>query len=103
MVGRVVYVHYNEIKFERRFIMSKLEIIKKVGGFIVSMGVGAIVNNAVKATTPIFTHPIKRVCIAIGTVVLGAMISDKAVQYTEKTIDETAIEIKKAVHSGELN
>ena len=82
--------------------MKKLDMVKKVGGLIVSVGVGAIVTNIVKSTTPTSVGTIKKVCILVGSFVLSGMISDKAVTYTEQTIDNTVVEIKKMVTDGDL-
>lgn len=82
--------------------MKKLEVIKTVGGIIVSVGVGAIVGNAVKYTTPSNIGTIKKVCIGVGSLVLTSMVGDKAVQYTEKKISDAAKSVKKMVEKGEL-
>lgn len=83
--------------------MKKLDMVKTVGGIIVSVGVGAIVNNIVKSTTPVSMGTIKKVCIGVGGLVLSSMISDKAVKYTETKIDSAVNEIKKMVTNGDLN
>jgi hypothetical protein len=83
--------------------MKKIELVKTVGTFIVSAGVGAIVNNAVKATTPYKTGKIQRACIWVGALVLTSMLSDKATKYTEDKIDETVSKVKKMAEDGELD
>lgn len=67
--------------------MDKKEIIKTVGGIVVSVGVGGIVGNIVKATTPASVGLIKKVCIGVGTVVLSNMATDKAVEYSTNKLD----------------
>lgn len=77
--------------------MTKIEMIKKVGTLVVSVGVGAIVGNAIKATTPSSINTINKVCIGIGGFVLTSMVCGMATKYTEAQIDETVNEIKKMV------
>lgn len=83
--------------------MKKIDILKKVGGIVVSVGVGAIVTNAIKATSPTSMGTIKKVCVIVGGLVLSSMVSDLAVKYAEETIDNTVKEIKKMVTNGDLN
>ena len=83
--------------------MKKIDMLKKVGVIVVSVGVGAIVGNIVKSTSPASVGTIKKVCIGIGGFVLSSMISDLASKYTEQQIDNTVSEIKKMVVNGDLN
>ena len=83
--------------------MKKIDMIKKIGTLVVSVGVGAIVGNAIKATTPSSINTINRVCIGIGAFVLTGMVSGMAAKYTEEQINETVNEIKKMVTNGDLN
>lgn len=82
--------------------MKKMDMIKTVGGIIVSVGVGAIIGNAIKCTTPSNVGTIKRFCIGAGSLVLTSMIGDKAVQYTEDKICKAVQSIKNMVEKGEL-
>ena len=83
--------------------MKKIDMIKKIGTLVVSVGVGAIVGNAIKATTPSSINTINKVCIGIGAFVLTGMVSGMAAKYTEEQINETVNEIKKMVTNGDLN
>ena len=83
--------------------MKKIDMIKKIGTLVVSVGVGAIVGNAIKATTPSSINTINRVCIGIGAFVLTGMVGGMAAKYTEEQINETVNEIKKMVTNGDLN
>ncbi|MCX7817549.1 MAG: hypothetical protein N2317_08610 [Syntrophales bacterium] len=76
--------------------MSKLELLKKAAGIVVSVGVGAIVGNAITSTTPDTAGTIKKVCIGIGAFVLSSMITDKVSEYAENKIDEAVAQIKGA-------
>lgn len=76
--------------------MTKLELVKAGSKFVVSIGVGAIVTNAVAFTTPVLAVGVlKKAAIGVGSFVLSAMLSDKAVDYTDEKIDECVEELKK--------
>lgn len=79
--------------------MTKFEMVKAVGEMIVSVGVGAIVGNAIKATTPNNVGRIKKVCITIGGMVLGSMAGDCATKYTGQKIDEAATKFRNMVQN----
>lgn len=83
--------------------MTKIEMVKAACTFVVSLGVGTIVNNAIKSTTPATVGTLKKVCIGIGGLVLSGMICDKATQYTEQQIDGAIKQIKGAVRDGTLD
>ena len=83
--------------------MKKVDMLKAAGAIVVSIGVGSIVGNVVKCTTPITTGPIKRLCILIGSFVLCNMVGDQAVDYTEKKVDDAIEQIKNMVDNGELS
>lgn len=83
--------------------MKKVEIVKAATAIVVSIGVGAIVANVIKCTTPSDVKRVMKVCINLGGFVLASMVSDMASTYAEEKIDEvvdtfneTAEEIKKA-------
>ena len=69
--------------------MTTKDVIKNGAKFVVSVGVGAIVGNAVAFTTPaIGVGLAMKGAISVGSFVLSNMISDKAVEYTDEKIDE---------------
>lgn len=81
--------------------MNKLEAIKNIAKVAVSIGVGAVVGNAVKCTTPEDTKGIGKILVALGSLAVANMISDKAADYTEEKIDETVNDIKEALAENE--
>lgn len=83
--------------------MKKIDMLKAAGAIVISVGVGAIVGNVIKCTTPSTTGPIKRLCILIGSIVLCNMVGDQAVDYSEKKVDEAVTQIKSMVENGELS
>lgn len=74
--------------------MNPLSLVKTVVEITVSVGVGAVVGNAIKASTPAGIHVVKRVAIGVGGFVLSSMVGDMATKYATETIDETASKIK---------
>jgi cytochrome bd-type quinol oxidase subunit 2 len=69
--------------------MKKMEMLKAGASLIVTVGVGAIVGNIVKGTTPAETKQIMKICIGIGSFVMTCVAGDMAAKYTEDKIDET--------------
>lgn len=68
-----------------------IDTVKTGVGFIVTVGVGAIVGNLVKSTTPIDTSKIIKACIKVGSLVLTGAVGDIAGKYAETQIDEAVI------------
>lgn len=68
----------------------KTQILKSVVTLIASAGVGAVVTNAVKATTPDDLKTIGKIAVMVGTAVAAHAISDVASTYTSNQIDEVA-------------
>jgi len=76
--------------------MTKVETFKLVTEIVVSVGVGSIAANAIKIATPVSVGLIKKVCVAIGAIVLCNMASTHATNYAEQKIDTTIEQIKAA-------
>lgn len=81
--------------------MTKLETVKTAAKLVVSIGVGAVVGNAVKATSPNDMKAITKLAVMLGGCVLGSMVSDKAADYTEEKIDETVETIKEGIEEAQ--
>lgn len=77
--------------------MEKIKIVKMVLGVIVSVGVGAIISNVIKTSTPIRVKPIMKACMYIGGVMLSGLVGDQAVKYAEQKVDEIVILVKDMV------
>lgn len=82
--------------------MTKLTLLKAAVEIIVSVGVGAIISNAVKATTPANVGFIKKLCIGMGALILTGMVTDSATKYTEEKITETTKQIKNIFEPEEI-
>jgi hypothetical protein len=77
-------------------LMNKLIMVKGAVGLVITVGVGAIVGNAIKATTPSNVKIITKICIGVSSLILSSMIGDFVSDYTEKQIDK-GIEFVKGV------
>jgi len=73
-----------------------LDIIKSVATLIISTGVGAIVTNAVKSTTPDDLKLYSKIFVVIGTVAASSAISDITADYSVKKIEEFKTDIDDA-------
>ena len=80
--------------------MKKLELLKQGASLVVSVGVGAIVGNAIKGTTPASVGKVMKICIAAGSMVLTGIAADMAGKYTEAKIDE-GVEMVKGIIEDE--
>lgn len=78
--------------------MNKEEFIKtgkQIAGVVLTIGMGAIIGNAVKFTTPTSgIGAIKKLCIGAGTLALSSMASDATTKYVESKIDDTVTEVE---------
>lgn len=72
------------------------DLIKAASSLVVSAGIGAVVTNAIKATTPEDIKPIAKIAVVVGTFVASRAISDTATNYSAKQIDELSSAYKKA-------
>lgn len=78
-----------------------LKTVKQVVTLIVTAGVGAIIGNAIRHTSPPDMSLIKKAAVGVGSVVLTGMVSDAATDYTENAIDTTVQEVKEMFQSSE--
>jgi len=67
--------------------MNYLSIFKGVAGLVTSTGVGNIVGNIIKVTTPANQNTFNKITTVVGGFVLSAMIADKTVEYLNEQID----------------
>jgi hypothetical protein len=78
----------------RRNNMKKIELLKTGVSLVVSFGVGTIVGNIIKASTPSDVKKIVQLCIGAGSLVLTGLAGDAASKYTEGKIDDAVNSIK---------
>lgn len=70
--------------------MNILPLIKGATGIAASLGAGAVVGNAIKATTPEGLKRSSKILVGIGSVVLSGIAGDMAAKYIEQQIDSAA-------------
>lgn len=81
--------------------MNALNLTKTIAVGIASAGVGTVVTNVVKATTPEDTKIVKSISILIGSFVISSMVSDRASDYLNEKIDNTVNAVKKTFAKNE--
>lgn len=87
---------YNDTRHPLKGTTMNTDFIKSVAALVASAGIGAVVTNAIKATTPEDIKIYNKIAVVIGTVVASQAISDVASTYASKQIDEVAANFKKA-------
>lgn len=78
------------------------DLAKSAVALVASVGVGAVVTNAIKATTPEDLKIASKIAVVIGTFVASKAVADVASTYCAKQIDEAksgVSQIKNAVNS----
>jgi hypothetical protein len=68
--------------------MSYTELAKSAVTLVASAGVGAVVTNAIKATTPEDLKIASKITVVVGTLVASRAVADVASTYCSKQIDE---------------
>lgn len=82
--------------------MNPIALARTAAGLVVSAGAGAIVSNAIKASTPANAKIIQKISIGIGGFVLSNMIGDMATKYANDNID-TAVNTFKQAKEAVIN
>lgn len=80
---------------------GKFETAKQIFGLVVTAGVGVIIGNIVKSTTPTSMNLIKKACAGVGAFVLTDMVGDMAVKYANGEIDEAVSLIEEMAKASE--
>ena len=75
--------------------MGILGIVTAVAEIVVSGGVGTVVGNVVKTTTPKNLSKLQKLGVMIGSAVITGVLGDLCVDYIENQISET-VEIVEA-------
>lgn len=68
--------------------MNILPVVKSIVGLATSLGAGAVVGNAIKATTPANLNRVQKVFVGIGAVTLSTVAGEIASNYIEAQIQE---------------
>lgn len=65
-----------------------INTIKFIGQMVISMSVGTVVGNAVKATTPAAAGKLGKVFAAVGSAAIGGYLGEKVANSVIPTEDE---------------
>lgn len=68
-------------------VNKALTVVKMVGGLVISIGVGAVVANLIRATTPEDVKKVTKVCIGVGSFFVAGMTASAASNKFEGTMD----------------
>lgn len=75
-----------------------LGVVKGVAELAVSAGVGVVVGNLVRATTPYDTSKVQKVMVGIGSYAVGGVLGDLSAKYISGQIDEYAARVQEIFH-----
>jgi len=81
--------------------MNILNVVTPVLALASSFGAGAVVGNAIKATTPDNLKIVSKVLVGIGGVVLASVAGDAAATYIDREIKNMATSFKVGNKLGE--
>lgn len=81
--------------------MNIVPIVKTVAGVATSFGAGAVVGNAIKATTPTNMKRATKILVGFGAVVLSSIAGDVAGRYVEEQIQNVADGVRVGKFVGE--
>lgn len=74
--------------------MNPVSIAKTAASIVSSIGTGAVVSNAIKASIPARSKTIQKISIGIGGFILSNMVGDLAAKYVTDNIDSAAKQFK---------
>lgn len=66
---------------------TALTVVKMVGGLVISIGVGAVAANLIKATTPEDIKKVTKICIGVGSFFVAGIAASAASNKFEGTMD----------------
>lgn len=67
--------------------MDKRETVKLVVSTVASIGIGYIVDNAIKATTPSTIGRVGKLLVVVGGLFLSGMLANMAAKHVDDAID----------------
>ncbi len=73
--------------------MKKIEVVKLIGGVVVSLSVGLVIGNAIKMNTPESLKLIQKIGVGIGGLILHGLVCERAQEYVDHQIDAIAKDV----------
>lgn len=68
-------------------VNKALTVVKMIGGLVISIGVGAVAANLIRATTPEDVKKVTKICIGVGSFFVAGMTASAASNKFEGTMD----------------
>jgi hypothetical protein len=78
--------------------ISKLGILKGVAELAITAGVGVIVGNLVRATTPVESSRVTKVLVTVGGYGLTGVLGDLSGKYVANQIDNYGTKFRDLLH-----
>lgn len=75
--------------------MDAINLIKTTAGLVTGLGVGTVVGNLIKSTTPANVKILNKILVGVGGFVIGGALSEIASNAVEQRIDEGVEALKK--------
>ena len=75
-------------------VNTTLKVVKIVGGLVISIGIGAVATNLIKATIPENTKILTKICIGVGSFLVAGMAASAASNHFEGIMDRLINVIK---------
>lgn len=82
-----------------------LKVVKIVGGVVISVGIGAVTANLIRATTPGDVKRFTKACIKVGSFLVAGMAAAEASKNFKGTMDSVIklIEVFENGHNRDEN
>lgn len=68
-------------------VNKALTVVKMIGGLVISIGIGAVAANLIRATTPEDVKKVTKICIGVGSFFVAGMTASAASNKFEGTMD----------------
>ena len=82
---------------KEKSVIKPIDICKTAASMVVAVGVGLIVGNAIKATTPVNLGLIHKICIKAGSFALTTIAGNAVGKAIDKEIDNIVASVKTAI------
>lgn len=75
-----------------------LGVVKGVAELAVSAGVGVVVGNLVRATTPEDLSRVQKIMVGVGGYAIGGVLGDLSAKHVSGQIDEYATRVREIIN-----
>jgi len=81
---------------------NTLKVVKTIGSMVISIGVGAVAVNLIKAASPEDVKKITKICINVGSFFVAGLAASAASKKFESTIDNIVNTITMFMKDNEI-